>query len=171
MADMLPVTIVAAVARNGVIGADNGLPWRMRSDLRHFKAVTWGKPLLMGRRTWQSIGRPLPGRESVVVTSDPAFVAPGAHVVDGLDAALSLAQMLGRQMGAAEVIVAGGATLYAETIDRADRMVLTELDLDAAGDAVFPPIDETSWREVSRSTHPPGEGDDAGYAIVVWERA
>jgi dihydrofolate reductase len=165
-----PVVLVAAVARNGIIGADNGLPWRMKSDLRHFRSATMGKPLVMGRKTYQSIGRPLPGRETVVVSRDRSFAADGIYVVDGVDAALSLADMIASRMGADEIIVAGGATLYAETIGRGDRLVITELDLDAEGDAAFPTIDRGVWREVSRQAFQRGEGDDAAYTVVVHER-
>jgi dihydrofolate reductase len=166
----LPVVLVAAVARNGIIGVDNGLPWRMRSDLKHFRATTMGKPLVMGRKTYESIGRPLPGRETVVVSRNRSFAAEGVHVVDGLEAALSLADMIGSRMGADAIIIAGGATLYAETIGTADRLVITELDLEAEGDAAFPPIDAVDWREASRQPYPRGEGDDASYTVVVYER-
>ena len=166
----LPVVMVAAMARNGVIGVANGLPWHMRSDLKHFRAATMGKPLVMGRKTYQSIGRPLPGRQMIVVTRDPGFAAEGVQAVDGLDAALSLADMIARQSGAGEVIIAGGAMIYAEAMESADRLLLTELDLDAEGDARFPPIDPAHWREVSRLAHPRGEGDDAGYSVVAYER-
>src|SRR5262245_6423324 len=102
----LPVVMVAAVARNGVIGIDNGLPWRMRSDLKHFKAATMGKPLIMGRKTYQSIGRPLPGRETVVVTRDRTFTAEGVHAVASIEAALELGDRLARDNGAGEIIIA-----------------------------------------------------------------
>jgi dihydrofolate reductase len=166
----LPVVLVAAMARNGVIGVDNGLPWRMRSDLKHFRATTMGKPLVMGRKTYESIGRPLPGRETVVVSRNRQFTAPGIHVVEGIDAALSLADMIGRRMGADAIIIAGGATLYAETIAMADSLLITELDLTAQGDAAFPPIGPAIWRETSRQAYPRGEGDDAAYTVVHYER-
>lgn len=169
-ADPLPIVMVAAMARNGVIGVDNGLPWHMRSDLKHFRAATWGKPMIMGRKTYQSIGRPLPGRETVVVTRDPAFAAEGVHVVDGLDAAFALAAMLARTSGAEEIIVAGGGTIYAEAMKRADRLVITEIQLEAEGDAVFPPIDPLQWLQASRTAYPRGEKDDAAYDVVVWQR-
>jgi dihydrofolate reductase len=168
--DRIPIVMVAAMARNGVIGVDNGLPWHMRSDLKHFRAATWGKPMIMGRRTYQSIGRPLPGRQTIVVTRDPAFAADGVHVVDGLDAAFALADMLAGENGADELIVAGGATVYAEAMPRADKLVVTEIQLEAEGDAVFPPIDPSQWRQEQRVSYPRGEKDDAAYDVVVWLR-
>lgn len=166
----LPVVLVAAMARNRVIGVANGLPWRMRSDMQHFKAATMGKPLVMGRKTWQSIGRPLPGRRSIVVTRDPGFVADGAETVPSLEAGLDRAQAVARDMGADAVIVAGGAVLYAQALPLADRLVLTELALDAEGDAVFPAVSPQDWREAQRTRHPRGENDDAAFDVVVWER-
>jgi dihydrofolate reductase len=168
--DRLPVVIVAAVARNGVIGIANGLPWRMRSDLRHFKATTMGKPLIMGRKTFQSIGRALPGRETIVITRDPAFRAEGVQVAGSLSAALALGDRLAKQRGADAVIIAGGASVYREAMPFADRLILTEIGLEAEGDATFPPIDHAAWREVARRSHRAGEGDDAGYEVVEWER-
>ncbi|PWR18881.1 dihydrofolate reductase [Zavarzinia compransoris] len=162
--------MVAARGRNGVIGAGNAMPWRMRSDLAHFKAATLGKPLVMGRKTYESIGRPLPGRRTIVVTRDPGFAAAGVEVARDLPAALALAQALAADMGADAVIVAGGATLYAQAMPLADRLVLTELDLAPVGDTWFPTPDPADWVEVSREPRPRGEGDDASYDIVVMAR-
>jgi dihydrofolate reductase len=166
----LPVVMVAAVARNGVIGVDNGLPWRMRSDLKQFRAATMGKPLIMGRRTYESIGRPLPGRVSIVITRNKTYAAEGVRLVDGLDAALSLADGIARETGAEEIVIAGGATVYAEAMPLADRLLITEIDLEANGDARFPPIDPVLWQAISRKDHPRGEGDDAAFTVVMWAR-
>ena len=135
------LVLVAAVARNRVIGANGGLPWRLSSDLKRFKALTWGKPLVMGRKTFESIGRALPGRDTVVATRDPAFAAPGVLVARELEAALHLAAERARATGASEIIVAGGGEIYAQTIGRAERLFITEVALDANGEAYFPPID------------------------------
>jgi dihydrofolate reductase len=124
----------------------------------------------MGRKTYQSIGRPLPGREMVVITRDPNFKADGIHVVDSLQGALVLGDLLAKERGAAEVIVAGGASVYAEAMVYADRLLLTELDLEAEGDAVFPPVDPTVWKEVSRVAHERQDGDDAGFDVVTLVR-
>src|SRR6204780_5218394 len=144
------VVLVAAVARNGIIGANGGLPWRLSSDLQRFKALTWGKPLVMGRKTFESIGRALPGRETIVVTRDPTFALSGVFVVRNLDAALDLASERAQAMGTDEIIIGGGAEIYAQTIARASRLFITEVTLDAEGEARFPPVDPHEWREISR---------------------
>ena len=166
----VPLVLVAAVARNGVIGANNRLPWRLSSDLKRFKALTWGKPLLMGRKNFQSIGRSLPGRETIVVTRDPAFAAPGVFVAHSLEAGLDLAAERARFMGADQIIVAGGGEIYAQTIKRASRLFITEVALDAEGDVRFPPIDPEQWREVKRETGDRGPRDEADFAFVEYER-
>jgi dihydrofolate reductase len=167
----LPLLIVAAVARNGVVGADNRLLWRLSSDLKHFKALTLGKPLVMGRKTFQSIGRLLPGRETIVVTRDPGFGAEGVLVAHGLDAALALAEARAEARAADAIVIAGGAELYAQTIGRADRLVITEVALAPEGDAVFPRIDPSLWREVGREPGVRGPNDEADFAFVEYERA
>jgi dihydrofolate reductase len=166
----LPLVLVAAVARNGVIGADNRLLWRLSSDLKRFKALTLGKPLVMGRKTFQSIGRPLPGRETIVVTRDKNFAAEGLRVAPDLDAALILADARARAMGADAVVVAGGAEIYAQTIRRADRLAITEVALAPPGDAAFPPIDPARWREVRREPGVRGPKDEADFVFVEYER-
>ena len=164
------VVLVAAVARNGIIGANGGLPWRLSSDLKRFKALTWGKPLVMGRKTFESIGRALPGRETIVVTRDPAFAPSGVLVVHNLDTALDLAAERAHAVGVDEIIIGGGAEIYAQTIARASRLFITEIALDAEGEARFPPIDPHAWREISRETGERGPRDDADFAFVSYER-
>jgi dihydrofolate reductase len=166
----VPLAIVAAVARNGVIGANNRLPWRLSSDMKRFKALTMGKPLVMGRKTYLSIPRALPGRETIVVTHDPALAAAGVNIAHDLEAALDLAAQRARAMGAQEIIVAGGAEIYAQTMARASRLHITEVALDAAGDAHFPPIDPSHWREVKREKGERGLRDDADFVFVDYER-
>jgi dihydrofolate reductase len=164
------LALVAAVARNGAIGADAALPWRLSSDLKRFKALTMGKPLIMGRKTFQSIGRPLPGRAIVVITRDPDFAPEGAAVASDIAAALRLAEAKARAAGADEVVVAGGGEIYAQTIGRADRLYITEVDLAPKADAHFPPIDPTLWREVRREAGVRGPRDEADFAYVEYER-
>jgi dihydrofolate reductase len=164
----IPLVLVAAIARNGVIGANGGLPWRLSSDLKRFKALTWGKPLVMGRKTFESIGRALPGRETIVVTRDPAFAPSGVLVAHNLDAGLDLAAKRARAMD--EIIIGGGAEIYAQTIARARRLFVTEVALDAEGEARFPPIDPLEWREIQRETGGRGPRDDADFAFVEYER-
>ena len=144
-------SLVVAVARNGVIGRDNALPWRLPSDLAHFKRVTMGHPIVMGRRTYESIGKPLPGRKNIVVTHNPAFQAPGCTVVGSLDEAWREAA------GAEEVCVIGGTTLFAETLPTADVIHLTEVDAEVEGDTFFPPFDRGEWNEREVARHPVDE--------------
>ncbi len=162
--------MVAAVARNGVIGANNGLPWRLSSDLKRFKALTWGKPLVMGRKTYLTIPRALPGRETIVLTRDPDFAPVGVRIAHELKAALDLAAQRACAMGAEEIVVAGGAEIYAQTMARASRLHITEVELDAGGDARFPPIDPGQWREVRRRKGERGPRDEADFAFVDYER-
>jgi dihydrofolate reductase len=166
----VPLAIVAAVARNGVIGANNGLPWRLSSDMKRFKALTMGKPLVMGRKTYLSIPRALPGRETIVVTRDPAFAPAGVTIAHELEAALDLAAQRADAMGAQEIIVAGGAEIYAQTMARASRLYITEVALDAVGDTRFPPIDPSQWREAGRRKGERVPRDEADFAFVDYER-
>ena len=167
----VPLVIVAAVARNGVIGGNNRLLWKLRSDMNHFRAITMGKPMIMGRRTWDSIGRPLPGRETIVVTRDASFAAPGAHVVQDPESAIAMGQALAEHLKSPEIVVAGGGELYGLLLDRCAALHLTEVDLAPEGDAFFPPIDPAQWREAGRATHDPGPGDEAGFSFVDYVRA
>jgi dihydrofolate reductase len=164
------IALVVARARNGVIGKDGALPWRMSSDLRHFKAATLGKPVLMGRRTWESLPRALPGRANIVVSRNSGLRARGAHIHSDLDAAIAAAGAMAAASGQDEICIIGGAALYAETLPRADRIVLTEVDLEPAGDARFPPFDETAFRETARLPLPRTEKDDADALVRVLDR-
>ncbi len=166
----LAVALIAAVARNGVIGQGNALPWRLPSDMRHFKAMTLGKPVIMGRRTYESIGRPLPGRAVVVVSARADFSAAGCDVVSSLEAAVRQAERRATALAASEIMVAGGGTLYRAMIGQADRLYVTEIDAAPPGDTLFPPIDPTLWRVGERIAHPPGPGDETSFALVTYER-
>ncbi|WP_267425084.1 dihydrofolate reductase [Methylobacterium sp. GC_Met_2] len=157
------VSLVAAVARNGVIGRDNGLAWHLSSDLKRFKALTMGKPMLMGRRTWDSIGRPLPGRRTLVLTRDRAFRAEGVEVVHDWEAALAAAS-------GSELMVVGGAEIYALALPQADRLHLTEVAAEPEGDVRFPAFDRAWFREMLREAHPAGPRDEHAFAFVDWER-
>ena len=161
------LVLIAAVARNGTIGADNQLLWHLPEDLAHFRRLTTGRPVLMGRRTWDSLParfRPLPGRHNIVLTRDAAWRAEGATVVTSLDAALDAAGPV------EQVFVIGGAQIYAETIARADRLELTEIDRDYVGDVRFPDIDRTAWVEDRREVHRSGAPNDFDYAFVSLRR-
>ncbi|TGY88265.1 dihydrofolate reductase [Marinicauda algicola] len=161
---------VVARGRNGVIGREGDLPWKLRSDLKRFRQITMGKPVVMGRRTWESLPRkPLPGRPNIVVSTTLAD-AEGAEVFDDPWHALEAARAAAIQAGVDEVCIIGGAQLYALTLERADRLYLTEVDLAPQGSAVYPDIDESAWREVHRERHEPGEGDDAAFTLRVLDR-
>ena len=144
----MPLALIAALARNRVIGRDHRLPWHLPADLRFFKQTTMGKPLLMGRRTWESIGRPLPGRRMIVLSRDPACHAPGCAVVRSLDEALKVAGAV------PEIMVIGGAMLYRQTLPLARRLYLTRVDADVPGDAWFPEWNEKDWRLVWEEARP-----------------
>ncbi|VTZ52334.1 Dihydrofolate reductase type 3 [Methylocella tundrae] len=168
----VPLALVAAIGQNGVIGADDRLPFRLPSDLKRFRALTWGKPLLMGRKTFESIGRPLPGRETIIVTRGLEFsvAASGVHVAYDLDEALALAQRRAEAMGADEVILAGGGDLYGALLAHVDRMYLTLVDLAPPGDVRFPHIDWSEWVERARIRPPPHPADEASFAFVEFQR-
>jgi len=164
------VILIAAVAENGVIGRGNALPWRLKSDMQHLRALTMGKPVIMGRKTFLSIGKPLKGRTTIVVTRERAFMAAGAVVAPGLDAALSAARGDALRRQADAIVVAGGAEIYAQALPFASRLVITRVHRRVEGDTVFPTIDPGIWRETAREEHAPAEGDDGAFAFVTYER-
>lgn len=161
---MTHVALVAAVAENGVIGRSGGLPWRLPDDLRHFKRLTMGHVLVMGRRTWASIGRALPGRRTIVLSRDPAFPADGAACAPSLDAALAAAS------GARSVFVVGGASVYAAALPRADRIHLTRVHADVPGDVTFPDVDWSDWTLVEEKTHPADARHAFPFTICRYDR-
>jgi dihydrofolate reductase len=158
------LSLIVAMGRNGVIGANGALPWRLPADLMHFRDVTIGKPIVMGRRTHESIGRPLPGRENIVISRNPGFHAPGCTVLNSLDAAWK------HCAAQDEVFVMGGAELYRQTLDRADRIHLTEVHADVEGDTRFPPWDRKAWREIERRDFGSDEKNPHRYSFVILER-
>ena len=164
------IALIAAVARNGVIGRDGDLPWRIPSDLAFFKKVTMGKPILMGRKQYESVGRPLPGRVNIVVSRQAGYQPEGVLVFSDFDAALDHARTIAAADGASEVMVIGGGEIYALALPHADRLYLTEVDLAPWGDTFFPEIDPATWAEVSTPDVSPSERDDAIYRIAVYER-
>lgn len=166
-----PLAAVVAIAENGVIGQGNRLPWHISSDLRHFKTLTLGKPVIMGRKTFVSLGRVLPGRETIVVSRDASFAPPaGVFVAASLDAALELAAARAHALGANEIILAGGAEIFAALIERIDRLYVTFIALSPPGDAFFPAIAWSKWKEVRREEHGPQKGDDAGFVFAEYIR-
>lgn len=164
------VCIVVAMARNRVIGRNGDLPWRISADLRYFKAVTMGKPVIMGRKTFESIGRPLPGRTNIVVTRNAGFAAEGVRTAPDLGAALRIASDVARGDGVDEVMVIGGGALYAAALPGTARLYLTEVDAAPDGDVRFPEFDRAQWREVRRDRHG-ADGDTPAFDFVLLEKA
>ena len=167
---MVGLSVIVAAARNGVIGRNNALPWHLPEDLRYFKRVTMGKPIVMGRKTWESIGRPLPGRTNIVITRRPDYAAEGARVVSSLEEALSLAEDIALIDGTDELLVIGGAEIYKAALPLASRLYLTEVQADVPGDAYLPAVDWVQWREVSRESFAASETNPYDYSFVVYER-
>lgn len=160
-----------ARAKNGVIGKDGGLPWRLRSDLAIFKAVTLGKPVIMGRRTWESLPKkPLPGRTNIVLTTDMSFEAGGAVVCHDFSEAVQIAREQAAEDGADEVCVIGGASLFELALRKAQRLYLTDVEADIEGDTALSPLDESRWREVRREAYPASEKDEYPFTFRVLER-
>jgi dihydrofolate reductase len=164
------LSLIVAVAENGVIGRDGGLPWRLSSDLKTFRRLTMGKPMVMGRRTYDSIGKPLDGRDNIVVTRDPFFEVAGVSACATVNEALTLARVLATTRGADEIMVIGGAAIYDAVLPIADRIYFTQVHAKPDGDRHFVSPDPASWREVSREALPKGERDDFASTLVIYER-
>jgi dihydrofolate reductase len=164
------IVMVAAVARNRVIGADNRLLWRLKSDMKHFRALTMGKALIMGRKTFDSIGKPLPGRHTVVLTRDPAFAVEGVRKAGSVAEAVGIGRAIAMETGTDEIMVAGGGEIYAAFMSRADRLEITEVALEPQGDAHFPMIEMVRWREESRRSFAANIDDEAGFAFISYVR-
>ena len=160
----MKISIVVAMAANRVIGKDNQLPWHLPADLKHFKQTTMGKPILMGRKTWESIGRPLPGRTNIVITRDENYDAPGCVVVHSIEAAL---QATAQQD---EVMVIGGAEFYRQVLPRTDRIYLTRINEDFEGDTLFPELDRSEWQEVERVDCDADDKNPHSYSFIKLDR-
>jgi dihydrofolate reductase len=158
------ISLIAAMARNRVIGRDNAMPWHLPADLAHFKRVTLDKTVIMGRHTFESIGRPLPGRQNIIVSRQDGYRAGGCMVVNSIDAALEAAD-------SDEVMIIGGGQLYADMLHRADRLYLTLIDVELDGDTYFPDYEVYDWREIEREAHGPDEKNAHGYTFVTLERS
>jgi dihydrofolate reductase len=166
----IAIVIVAAVAENGVIGRDNALPWRLKSDLQHFRALTLGKPVVMGRKTFLSIGRPLAGRTNIVVSRDRAFAAPGIVVARALPAALAVARADALRRSADAIMIVGGAEIFAQAMPHADRLEITAVHARPQGDTFFPQIDAAVWRQGAERRQPDGPDDSAAFTLMTYER-
>jgi dihydrofolate reductase len=164
------LVLVAAVAKNGVIGRDGGLPWRLPSDLRRFRALTLGHPMVMGRKTYGAIGKPLPGRTNIVITRDIAFAARGVVSAPNLDAGLMVGYGDALRRGVRNIMIIGGGQLYSQTIGRACRLEVTRVHASPEGDSIFPAIDPAQWRETGRCEYPAGPDDEAPFTTLAYER-
>ena len=157
--------LIAAIASNGVIGANNALPWRLPADLSRFRSLTTGHSIVMGRKTWESIGRPLPGRTTIIVTRQRGYSAPGAKIAHSLDEAISVSG------NDSEIFVIGGAELYLQALPRAERLYLTTVDAEIAGDTSMPEFDAGDWREISSESFATDERHRYSFRCAVYERA
>ncbi|WP_323910971.1 type 3 dihydrofolate reductase [Aeromonas veronii] len=162
----MKISMIAAMAHDRVIGKDNQMPWHLPADLAHFKRVTLGKPVLMGRKTFESIGRPLPGRRNLVISRNPDYQAEGIEVVGSVEAALAL--LAGSSVEALMVI--GGGHLYAEMLPSADCLYLTQIDLAVEGDTRFPAFDDGQWQRIACESHPADEKNPHPYSFEIWQR-
>lgn len=166
----MEISIVVAVTRNNVIGRDGGLPWRLSTDLRRVKALTMGKPMVMGRLCYDSIGRPLPGRPNIVITRNRDFAPEGVIVVHSLEDALVRAEAEARALGVDEIVIFGGGAIYRETMDIATVLHVTHIDAEIDGDTFFPSIDPMVWEAAFTESFPPGEKDDFATRFVTYRR-
>jgi dihydrofolate reductase len=163
-------TIVVAAAENGIIGRDGDMPWRLSTDLKRFKAITLGKPLVVGRKTYESLGKPLPGRPHVVISRSTTIEHPDVTMAHSLSEAIGIAERLARESGQSEIIIAGGGEVYAQAMALADRMCVTHVRTHVAGDTSFPSIDPAVWTAVETLDVPAGEKDNYPTRFVVYER-
>ena len=166
----MKIVLVAAIGDNSVIGRDGQLPWRLKSDLQHFRKVTMNRPVIMGRKTHESIGRLLPGRTNIVLTRDLSLIAPGAVLATSLNAALDYARADAAKRGVDEIMVIGGGDIFVATLAMADRLEITHVHVSPEGDALFPPIDPEVWDEISREDHYAGPDDEASFTLATYVR-
>jgi dihydrofolate reductase len=166
----MKIVLVAAIGENNVIGKDGQLPWKIRSDLRHFRALTLDKPVIMGRKTFQSIGKALDRRTNIVITKDPEFTAEGVQKALDFKAALTLARKDAKDRGTDEIMVIGGNSVFAEAMTLADRLEITHVHASPEGDVFFPPIDPKTWHEDSREKRSAGPDDDADFTVATYSR-
>jgi dihydrofolate reductase len=164
------IVFLVAIAGNGVIGRGNAMPWHLSSDLKRFKRLTLGKPVVMGRKTFVSIGKPLPGRTNIVLTRDRDYRHPGVVIATGLAAALEVARGDALRRFAAEIVVIGGAEVFARLMDQAARLEITEVHAEPDGDTFFPPFQRADWVETARERHDAGPGDSAAFSYVTYRR-
>jgi dihydrofolate reductase len=166
----MKTVLVAAIGQNNVIGRNGQLPWRLKSDLQHFRGLTIGKPVVMGRKTYESIGKPLPGRTNIVMTKDLGLVVPGGVLANSLDAAMGFARQDAARRGVDEIMVIGGGDVFERMMPKADRLEITHVHASPDGDAFFPAIDPSVWRETKRTAFKAGPDDDFGFDVATYVR-
>jgi dihydrofolate reductase len=164
------ISLIVAAAQNGIIGRNGAMPWRMSSDLKHFRALTLGKPVVMGRKTFQSIGKALDGRDTIVITRDATFNPAGVLVAATIDAALILARIAAQARHIDEIMIVGGGEIYRALLPRADRVYLTRIQASPEGDATFPALPPTEWRETDRQPMVQSPKDDFPAEFIVYDR-
>jgi dihydrofolate reductase len=167
---MSALVLIAAIAQNGVIGRDNRLLWRLKSDLKHFRTLTMGHPVIMGRKTFESIGKPLPGRSNIIVTSQSDFAPEGVHIAHSFEEARKIGARIAQESGLDAVFVAGGGQIYQALMPQADRLEITLVDLAPEGDAYFPEISREHWAIEARVDHPKGLEDEAAFSFLRYQR-
>ncbi|WP_224702964.1 dihydrofolate reductase [Devosia aquimaris] len=164
------IAMIVGVAANGVIGSDQTIPWRIPSDMQFFRRTTMGKPVVMGRKQYETVGRPLPGRTNIVITRQPGYQPEGVIVVPSIDEALQRARAVAEADGVDEVMIIGGGEIYAQLMGRADRLYVSHIELAPAGDVRFPSIDPAVWEVIETPEVTPSEKDDAPYRVNVYAR-
>lgn len=164
------ISLIAAVAENGVIGKEGGMPWHIKSELQYFRRTTAGKPIVMGRKSFESLGKPLPDRTNIIISRNPDYRIDGCIIVATLDEGLAAARDVAARDSIDEIFIGGGAEIYRQTLPLADRLYLTEVHMKPEGDTLFPDFDRAAWREVKREFHAAKEGESADYTITVLER-
>ena len=167
---MIKTSLIVAATENGVIGKDNDMPWKISSDLRYFKNITMNKPIIMGRKTFQSIGKPLPGRVNIVITRDTSFAVDGVITAHSVEMAIDVAKSIAEVKGLKEIMIIGGAQIYALCLPEADRLYLTRIHAEIEGDAHFPDLDAKDWLEYSSERRTAGEKDSHDYSFIVLDR-
>ena len=167
----IKIALVVAAARNGVIGIQNALPWNLPSELQRFKELTTGHPLIMGRNTYEAIGRPLPNRDNIVVTRGEIMDDPSVHTVNSIEEAIALARRFAVTRGVDEIMIVGGGQIYEQTLKLADRIYFTRVEMDAEGDTLFPDLSPERWREISREEFKAGPQDNADFTVLTLDRA
>jgi len=164
------ISLIAAVSKNGVIGNEGDLPWNLPSDLKKFKEITDNKPIIMGRKTWDSIGRPLPNRDNIVISRNVNLEIEGGIICSSPDEAISIAKIKANERGSEEIMVVGGGYIYKEFMDVADKLYITEVDLEVEGDAYFPKVDLEIFNEISRERKSKESEDNAYHSLVIYEK-